>query len=74
MNWHMNLYFQRVDVKKPLLIKGLIIIIGGAVHPPLWSFIQELGRLVGFGVGAFTHIFTHELFWMAISRVLEADH
>ncbi len=30
MNWHMNLYFQRVDVKKPLLIKGLIIIIGGA--------------------------------------------
>gem|GEM_PF-2973742 len=26
----MNLYFQRVDVKKPLLIKGLIIIIGGA--------------------------------------------
>ena len=23
---------------------------GGAVHPPLWSFIQELGRLVGFGV------------------------
>jgi len=31
-------------------------------------------RLVGFGVGAFTHIFTHELFWVAISRVLEADH
>jgi hypothetical protein len=30
MNWHMNLYFQRVDVKKPLLIKGLIIKIGGA--------------------------------------------
>ena len=26
----MNLYFQRVDVKKPLLIKGLIIQIGGA--------------------------------------------
>jgi len=26
----MNLYFQRVDVKKPLLIKGLIIKIGGA--------------------------------------------
>jgi len=22
-------------------------------------------RLVGFGVGAFTHIFTHEVFWMA---------
>ena len=30
MKWHMNLYFQRVDVKKPLLIKGLIIKIGGA--------------------------------------------
>ena len=26
----MNLYFQRVDVKKPLYIKGLIIKFGGA--------------------------------------------
>jgi len=25
---------------------------------------------VGFGVGAFTHIFTHEVFGMAISRAL----
>ena len=30
MNWHMNLYFQRVDVKKPLRIKGLVLKIGGA--------------------------------------------
>ena len=30
MNWDMNLYFQRVDVKKPLYIKDLIIKIGGA--------------------------------------------
>jgi len=50
MNWHMNLYFQRVDVKKPLLIKGLIIIIGGAVHPLLLFVIHQIVRLVGFGV------------------------
>jgi hypothetical protein len=25
---------------------------------------------VGFEVQAFTHIFTHEVFWMAISRAL----
>ncbi len=30
MNWHMNLYFQRVDVKKLLIIKGLVLVIGGA--------------------------------------------
>ena len=50
MNWHMNLYFQRVDVKKPLLIKGLIIIIGGAgVY--LTILLDALKPwLVGFGV------------------------
>ena len=30
---------------------------------PSDSVIQELVRLVGFGVGAFTHIFTHKVFW-----------
>jgi len=65
MNWHMNLYFQRVDVKKPLLIKGLIIIIGGAGVYLTILLVAVTARLVGFGVGTFTHIFTHEVFGMA---------
>ena len=48
MNWHMNLYFQRVDVKKPLLIKGLIIIIGGAVLYLTTLLVAVTARVVGF--------------------------
>jgi len=47
-----------------------VFLIGGAgVY--LTILLDALkARLVGFGVGAFTHNFTHEVFWMAISRAL----
>jgi len=54
--------FSESRCKKPLLIKGLIIIIGGAGVYLTILLDAVKPRLVGFRVGAFTHIFTHEVF------------